>query len=249
MGTKAKWNAGRLSYYDAVSFETLAQMSPVVFYDDFLGDAGLVIPAAASEESGVVWSKKIVGNAPPTVALAAGANGLAQCALTSTSQKQNADLYMSDRRLFSMLQGVVFEARLKVSVAPTGAAQLIWGLAGDWADGPDAITYGCWFKQDAAASSTAVVVEMDDDVTNTDDTATAITLATTDWKIYKIDASNYSSVKFYIDGARVAGSTTFTWAASTANSVVQPYVSCYKASGTGVGTIQVDYIKVYQNRS
>lgn len=244
--TKCSYNwqgTGRQVFYSGLTYETLLAQYPVSFYDDFLG-AGLVIPASGSAESGVVWSKKIVGAAPPTVAvLADTVNGIAQCALTATSEKQDAALHMDDQLCFTIAQGAIFECRLALSTLPTGNGVASWGLWGNWADGGSAYRVG--FE---AAGSGAITCESDDNATDTS-AASGITVTAGQYNIYRIDCTNQSAIKFFIDGVQVATSTTFANAASAANSKCQPHIGMYKASGTGVGTIALDYVKVWQNRS
>lgn len=246
MSTKANWRGSTLQYYDSATFETVGRCAPVQFYDDFLTPS-LVIPAAGALESGVAWAKKIVGAAPPTVAaLANETNGAVKCALTADVQKQDAGLYFADQKVFSLAQGLIFEARLKVSTLPTLHAEAVWGLTGDWADGPDAITYSCFFTADGSGE---VFCEKDDNAT--DESATSgVTVVNTAYHIYRIDATAADDIRFYIDGEPVATGTTFDWAASAANSKVQPYLGMYKVGDdAGVGDITVDYVRVWQARS
>jgi hypothetical protein len=73
MSTKSTYRgAGRLRFFDNVTYETTGVMAPVFYSDDFLGAGKLVVPAAGSAESGMDWVKKIVGAAPrPLLALPA----------------------------------------------------------------------------------------------------------------------------------------------------------------------------------
>jgi hypothetical protein len=58
-----------------------------------------------------------------------------------------------------------------------------------------------------------------------------------------------ADVKFYIDGARVAASTTFDMSA-VPTLKLQPVARMDKAAAnTNLGVMEVDYIKVWQNRS
>src|SRR3990167_4867046 len=84
------------SVVERASQERVIQFSPVHFEDDFPG-SDVATPAAGSAESGVKWVKKIVGAAPPTlVGKADELNGAIECALTATSEKQNAEAYFND---------------------------------------------------------------------------------------------------------------------------------------------------------
>lgn len=234
---------GSLGFYDEATEETFDIKKAICFYDDFIG-ADLVVPASGSDESGAKWTKKIVGAAPPTVAKTAdGVNGFVACALTSDNQKQDAALHMDDQLSFSLAQGVIFECRLALTVLPTGNGVASWGLWGAWADGGSAYRVG--FE---ASGSGAVTCESDDNSTDTS-AASGVTLTAGTYKIFRIDCTSQSDIKFFIDGAMVAASTTFTNEASAANSKCQPHIGMYKASGTGVGTISVDYVRVWQDRS
>lgn len=245
MGTKGKHVGGVLTFYDGVSHERLLPVSPVVFMDDFNG-ADLVIPAAGSEESGCPWAKVIVGAAPPTVAkVADAASGVVACTLTSDSQAQTAALDMGDQRNFSVEQGLIFECRAKLSVLPTLVAEIQFGLAGD--NGvPDSIAQSLFFDADGSG---AIKCATDDGTTDSGPIASGVTVLATEWHIYRIECLDVTDIRFYIDGVHVATGTTFAFAATGANAILQPWIGAYKASGAGVGTIQVDYIKCWQNRS
>jgi hypothetical protein len=237
------YQTGRQAFFDNSTFETLAAMYPMSFYDEFFG-AGIVIPASGSAESGCAWTKKIVGAAPPTVGvLGDTVNGILECALTADAQKQDAALHWDDQLSLSIAQGVIFEARVALSVLPTLNGVASWGLWGAWADG------GSNYRVGFEVPNTAIVAcESDDNATDTS-ASSGVTLTASEYHIYRIDTTTQTDIKFYIDGARVAGSTTFSNSASAANSKCQPHVGMYKASGAGLGKILVDYIKIWQNRS
>ena len=244
--TKSTYNwqkTGRLAFHDAASFETLDAAFPIKFYDDFIG-ADVVIPASGSVESGVAWSKKLVGAAPPTVAKTGdGVNGLVALTLTADDQKQDAAIHMNDELMFSIAQGAIFEARLALTTLPTLLAVASFGLWGAWADGGSAYRVG--FEVPAGG---VVTCESDDNATDTS-AATDITLVAGEYHVFRIDCTAQSAIRFFIDGVQVASTTTFANAASASNSKAQPHIGLYKASGAGLGVISLDYVKVWQNRS
>ena len=236
-------NTGKQVFYDNSTFETLKAMYPLSFYDDFAG-ADLVIPAMASPESGCKWTDKIVGAAPPTVAKSADVvNAHILCSLTSAGQKQDAAINWDDQLVLSIAQGAIFEARLSLTTLPTLNGIASFGLWGAWADGGSAYRVG--FEVPAGG---IVTCESDDNATDTA-AATTTTLVAGTYNIFRIDCTTQTDIKFFIDGARVAGSTTFANAASAANSKSQPHLGLYKASGAGLGVLSVDYVKAWQNRS
>jgi len=56
-------------------------------------------------------------------------------------------------------------------------------------------------------------------------------------------------VKFFVDGQRVCSDTTFDMSnLSASEQQMQPYFSLDKASGTGLGTLDIDYVKIFQTR-
>jgi hypothetical protein len=244
MSTKAKYRSGVLTFYDGSTFESVLPMGACVINDDFLTPS-LVIPAVGALESGVNWCTKIVGSPTGVAGVANGLNGTVACALASTSEKEDAELYNGDQLCLSVLQSLVFEARVQLSVLPTGNGQATIGVTGVWADGHDAITYSAFFT---ARASGELFCDTDDNVTDNNVTS-GVTLLTTDWAILRIDCSDPTSIKFYINGNPVASTTTFGWTASASNSKVQPFIGVYKVSGTGVGTVTVDYVRAWQARS
>ena len=92
-----------------------------------------------------------------------------------------------------------------------------------------------------------MTVETDDNVTDTAPVSTGVTLATV-FKRFVIDfTGGKSNVKFYIDGVRVAASTTFTMASYTVG--LQPFIQIQKAANTNVDAITVDYVKIVAKRA
>lgn len=245
--TRSRFRSRVLEFYDDSTFEVSDFLAPVKFYDDFTGAGAAVIPAAGSAESGVHWTSKIVGAAPPTVAAVANqASGVVACTLTNASQKQDAALYPGDVLNWSLEQGLVWQARIQLKVLPSAAEVIaVAGLSIAWADGPDAIGKSVWFQ---ATGSGELYAGCDDATTDTNVT-TGTTLTTADWAYLMIDASEVSNIKFFINGNRVCSSSTFAYAATGANAIMQPFFSMYKASGTGVGTLYVDSVRLRQNRS
>jgi hypothetical protein len=246
MGSFGFRNVGsKVHIIDTGTHELLSAYSPIVFADDFLG-ADVVIPAAASPESGCKAVKKIVGAAPPTLAIKADeVNGLVECALTADSQKQNAEWYFNDELQFSILRGLVFEARFALSVLPTLAAEFVCGVTSAWADGLDTTTYNAFVTCDGGG---LITCETDDNATD-GSTSSGVTLVADEYAVVRIDCTDAatSGIRFYVNGALVV--TSAAWAASAANSKVQPIFGLYKASGAGLGTALVDYVKITQNRS
>ena len=247
MPTRARYVAGVQTFYEDAYFETVQKMSPVQYYDDFLGAGSLVIPAAGSTENGVDWAKKIVGAGPPTVAgVASAVGGQISIALTATSEKQDAVLYWADQKGLDITKGLVFETRINLSTLPSVAGvEMVAGVHSNWIDGPDNNTCYARFQ----ANGNGVLNFQSYDGVTTVSKSASKTLTTSDWAILRIDASNIADVKFSVNGVQVSATGDVNFAATGTLAVLQPYVSMYKASGTGVGTALVDYVKAWANRA
>jgi len=108
------------------------------------------------------------------------------------------------------------------------------GMASAQNDTADTVSYNAWFRMEGSASTSNLVVETDDDTTNNDDNATGTTLSTV-YKRMLVDLSQgLSDVRFFVDGARVGSTETYSLRRSAAaGQNVQPFVQIQKASGTG----------------
>src|ERR1019366_3039326 len=194
MTTTSKFHAGRLEMFDNATFEYVLPVAPIVFYEDFLGQAYVAVPAAGAAVDGCPFVKKVVGAGPPTLAGVANAiGGQVACALTATSEKEDCVLYFGDNQGLDCTKGLIFETRVQLSVTPSAAGvQAVWGVASAWIDGPQNNT--CYLEFSAQASG-AVLVTAFDGVTTTS-LPTSVTVGTTDWHIYRIDATNLTDVVF-----------------------------------------------------
>jgi hypothetical protein len=217
----------------------VATNAPVQFYEDFAnGASGLVaVPADGSAERGARWTTLIVGAGPPVVGeVADAAGGVMSLALTADNQAQDAMISFNDQLTFNIANGGVLEFRAALSVLPTTGVAVVAGACGPHNLDKDTTAVNAWFRWQASAT---LLTESDDTTNNNDDTA----------NIYKIDFNVLASVKFYVNGARVSAATTFDMSNLTAaESVIQPYFSLDKASGTGVGTLLIDYVKFWGKR-
>ena len=134
-------------------------------------------------------------------------NGVIQFGHDATNEKQEAGIYLGDALNFNLDKGVIFEARTTVHTTGTLQSEYYFGFANAYVEGPIAEadagpTVHAFFNYDAALTPTI----------HTDDTSRqTITLlrpasqaSTETYAVFRIDASVLTSVKFYINGARVA---------------------------------------------
>jgi hypothetical protein len=247
MTTKSKYAAGVLTLYDGTTHERVLPVSPILFYQDFLGAGFESFPAAGSAAPGADFVKKIVGAGPPTVAgVSKAIGGQVACVLTATSEKQDAVLYWDDNLALDATKGLVFEARAQLSVLPSAAGvQAVWGVASNWIDGPDNNTA---YLEFGATASGAILIRSFDGTTQ-NSIFSGVTVQPTEWHVYRIDATVLTDVKFFIDGVQVTAAGVINWAAAGTLAVLQPYLAAYKPSGAGLATLTLDFVRAWMNRS
>lgn len=234
------------AFFDTNTSETIARMMPILLDDDFLGAGHTAgVPSAGAPVGGYPWVKKIVGAGPPTVSIAAnGPGGIMVLALTSTSEKEDAALYAADQLTFDVTKGCVFEARIAFAALPGAAVEMVFGLQSAWIDGPDNAAFYAQFQ---SLASGLVSMRTKDGV-NTLSASSGVTMVAGAYHIFKIDTLDVTNIIFSIDGTVVSTTGQFSFAATGANAVLQPYLSVYKASGASVGTMNIDMVQVSGNR-
>jgi hypothetical protein len=192
------------------------------------------------------WTETETANATKAIAL-----GLLTYSLTNANEAQDAGVFGVDVP-FNIDKGVIMEARVRISTLPTVTAEVQIGLQNDAfvsdsqrIAGADEVAKHMMFVMNGASAAGTIVVYTDDGTVDNNAVATGVTISAAATYVFRIDASNPASVKFYINGVRVAASTTFKLN-STANLLVMPLVMVAKHDGAGLGVIVVDYVKVWQ---
>lgn len=164
--------------------------------------------------------------------------GAAALTLVSTSEAEIVTLYQNDVLIYDVRQLKHIWWILKVA-GIDAVTTLTFGVGSARNDTDDSVATNAWFRMQGSVSTTAVVVETDDAVTDNDDKATGATLAAV-YKKFLIDFTNgLADVRFVIDGNRVAPLTTFDMSGLAAGLNVQPIVQIQKASGTGVPAVTI----------
>ncbi len=241
--TKAKWRNNILTYFDAGSYETTLPVAPILFYDDF---NNTVLQTAAA---GVVgWTLKDTGGGTEAV-VANQHGGVYSLNLDATNEKQEAGMYWGDALNWNLDKGPIIEIRAAVHTAPTSQAEIYFGLANAYVEGPIAEadagpTVHAFFAFDG---SLVCKIFTDDASTDNDAVLTGTTCTLDQFYIFRIDATVITDVKFYIDGNAVATSTTFDMS-NGSNVVTQPFIMVHKETEVGVGSLYVDYVKIWSPR-
>lgn len=211
----------------------------VEFCEDFLGPQTLT----ASPTNGDLWDIADTSSSGTPTYTVGGINGEATITLESTSEVQNVCLFQSDVLNYDIDKIQRIEMAVKTVAALDTATSLAFGLCSARNDTIDSLAAHASFR---LIGSNAVVVETDDAVTDNDDVATGVSLVAT-YKRFVIDfTGGTDDVKFYIDGVRVAASTTFDMSGYTAG--LQPYVQLQKTADTNTDSVVIDYIKILSKR-
>lgn len=216
----------------------------IEFVEDFLGPQTLTASPAGSD----MWDIADTSSSGTPTYVVGGTNGEATITLASTSEVENVCLYQSDVLNYDIDKLMDIEFRIKMGQAALDAAsQVAFGLCSARNDAIDSLAAHASFRVIGADSTTALVVETDDAVTDNDDVATGATLINAYKRCVISFAAGTSDVRFYVDGARVAASTTFDMSGYTSG--LQPYVQIQKTADTNTDAVVVDYIKIRCRRA
>lgn len=244
--TKCTYNykgSGKQVFFDSGNHEIHKAMFPVQYREDFLG-AWLAIPAAGAPESGCDWVDNITG-AGAVAKTADQPGGEATITIDNTAAQQEGVLYHDDNRNFDITKELIFETVLDIEVLPTLGAEMQWGLGDDYViGGYDALTYCVGFDVDGSG---ALNVYKDDAATS-QIVSTGQTLVAGTKYVFTIVCTLPTDIKFFVDGIEAAAATVFPYTAVGANAILQPYFVGYKAGTAGVGVMNIDSVKCFQNR-
>jgi hypothetical protein len=251
--TRAKFDNQTLGY--RYGEETVMRLSPVPFFEDFIGaDNGAGFPGKyiAGENTTALW-RTVETNLNLAIATVNdAASGIVQITADADDNAELGLLFHNDNLQFRLNQGLLFECRAALNVLPTTVAgeltSVIFGLGSATAAVPDNVAVNAWFRLEGTGTG-AVLWETDDNVAvDDDDNPTGVSVIATAFHIFRIDCTDWTTPKFYIDGVLVG---TGNMAALVAPSV-QPYFRVDKqwaAANTSLGTLYIDYVRIWQNRS
>ncbi|RBP03814.1 hypothetical protein DFR50_14262 [Roseiarcus fermentans] len=252
--TKAEFRAGVQCEFDGNTTETVAAASAFAFGDEFVGAGHTAgIPAAGSPAVGYAWVKKIVGAAPPTVALQTNSSGgIIQCTLLATSEIEEASLYFNDSLSVDTTKIGQAEWRAALSVAPSLAGvQAAVGLGSAWVGGalPNQAVYMLF----GWTANNALLIWSRDGQGNTYNFAAkpigGSAIATdTNMHLYRVDWSNPADIAFFVDGGRVNAVGSVVWAATGGAAILQPWHTVYKTASAGLATLSIDKIDIFNGR-
>lgn len=213
-----------------------------IVYDDFNGAVATFPTSADPATPWLVADTSAAGTPVYT-------KGTSEATLTlaATNEVENVCLSFGDALDIDIDDIQRVEMRVKISASTfTSGSILAFGLGSARNDTLDSVAANAWFRMEGANSTTLVYCESDDGVNDNDDKSSGVTLGTT-FKEFVIDfTGGKSNVKFFIDGQRVASTTTFDMSNYSAG--LQPIVQIQKAANTNANGVVVDYVKIVAKR-
>lgn len=240
--TRAKWRNNQLAFYDSTTFETVRPVAPIYFFDDFLGTA----------IDTNFWTDLDLNSATTTAPPAS----IFVCEIGQVHENAAAGLYSKDDKPWNIDKGLIFECRMAIHTAPTLTTEIGMGMIND-SYGADSMRfmladecakYAFFGLYTSSGSGLVPIIRTDDATAASGIVSTATTLVLDTYYVFRIDFTDSSSVKFYINGAQVASSTTFKMN-TAANLMVQPWICVYKhddATTAAAGEFYLDYVRIWQ---
>ncbi len=237
----AKWRGGQLAFFDGTTQETVESFAPTCLIDDFLGPINLDI-----------WTDLDLNSATTT----APAASIFACEIGQVDENAAAGLYGSDDKPWNIDKGLIFEARLAVVTAPTLTTEIGLGMMNDsygaasmrFMLADEVAKYSFFGLYTTSGAGLIPIIRTDDGTADSGIVTTGKTLTLGQYYIFKIDFTDSANVLFFIDGERMAASTTFKMN-TAANLLTQPWVVVYKASDVttaAAGAFGLDYVKISQ---
>ena len=245
---------GRRLSHDAVSEKQFLSRSPqgyVDLFSDFLQDAGdtAVLP----------WTLSEAGSTNATIAFVDAADGVVRMAHTADNETQAVAITCGGAGVISPTNGVIFEARVKITLATDSVFEdgsvyeVIVGMATAGstvsvsAAAFDGFADNVGFRLGGGAQETnSIFLESDDGTTDNDDKDSGIDFTSGTYHIYKIDMSDTSNVKFYVDGVSANNGNTFDMSAIAATDYLEPFLMFARTNAGGTERahlMDVDYVK------
>jgi hypothetical protein len=183
------------------------------------------------------WTIKDTSSAgAPTYLCATEDGGSAVLTIANNTEAEILTLYQNDVLPYDlrMISHVWWVAKVAAFQAEE---TLVFGVADAQNDTASTVATNAWFRMSGGTSTSVLYVETDDGTTDVAATTTGTTLAAV-YKKCLIDFSQgVADVRFFVDGVRVARTTTFDMSAVAAGQNVQPFVQIQKSSAAGVPSV------------
>jgi len=248
MSQLAELVGGLRLQHDAVSdkgWYTTGVGDKVQIFSDFLGSGALPLDTAGG--AGFVNHDTSSAGAP-TFAHQSSANGIYLMQFHSTDEAEYLATYLGDECCIPPTASAIFECRVSITGTFSGDDRVVFGLASARNNTLDNIADHVWFRMEGANNN--ILIEGDDGTNNNDDNDTGVDWVSGTPLKLRIDMSNTSDVKFYIDDVMItlADGETIDVSNAVAGDVLQPYIEMQKDAGAVTHGVAIDYISVLWDR-
>jgi len=244
---------GRRLSHDVLSdkgFYTTGVGGKVQIFSDFFGNGALPLAASTGSGASLFVNQDTSSSGAPTFDHLALADGVYRMKFSSDTNAEKLTLYLGDDCCIPPTKNPIFEARVKITGTMSADDRIVIGLASARNATLDSIDDHVWFKIDGGVDASNILVEGDDNGTtdnNDNDTGKDFTSGT--FHTFKIDMSDLSDVKFYVDGDGCALPEKMDVSGMAAGDLLQPYIEMQKDGGAVEHSVDVDYISVLWDRS
>lgn len=202
----------------------------VIVNDDHF-DRNQVLTATGGHNGWTIADTSAAGT--PTYQTINENGGAMKILLDNTSEVQNVCMYQGD--VLALNPALLQSIEMECKVAAIGAATtLVFGIGSARNDAVASVACCAWFRILGSGSTSNVLIDTRDGTNSQTSIATGVTLSST-YKKFVIDFTNgLADVRFFIDGARVAGSTIFNMSLISSTQNLQPLIQLQKTSATDV---------------
>jgi hypothetical protein len=209
------------------------------FSDDFFGDRTYSATKASNVGHAYTITDTSAAGTPTYADVDGSSSGEIAVDMAADSEIENVSIHQGDQLQFDIDKITEFGVRVKMNQAALDTtSQFAIGLTGDRNDAIDSIAQAALFRLVGADSTTAVVCETDDTVTNNDDKATGETLINAyKWLVISF-ATGTDDVRFFIDGQPVATDVTFDMSGYTG--ALQLFAQISKTADTNTDGFTID---------
>ena len=240
-------NGNRLSH-DAISdkgWYTRSVGDHCQIFSDFYGSGSLPTAAMAAGDGFVNHDTSSAG--APVLAYQAEADGVYRMKFAANDEVEYLATYLGDKCVIPPTKKPIFEARVKITGTFSADDRVVIGLASARNNTLDNIVDHVWFRMEGANFN--ILVEGDDHVTDNDDNDTGTDWVSGTFVKLKIDMSDLTDVKYYVDGVLQSLPEKIDVSRMEAGDLLQPYIEMQKDAGNVEHSIDIDYISVLWQRS
>ena len=229
----------------------------VTLFSDFIQDVGEtpVLPWVVTEDGSTSATGDFIDAPDGALRLLHSTDNAAEAMLLS----------LGGTNAISPTKEPIFEARVKVNLstdAAFAAASVYEVIVGMCTAGSavsasaaafDGFADNVGFRLGGGAQATnSIFLESDDATTNNDDVDSGIDFTAGTYHVYKIDMSDTSDVRFYVDGVLANNGNTFNMSAIAATDYLEPFILFARTNNAGTErahSLDIDYVNVSSKRT